>query len=192
MTSYIQETYSRKIFALPEEISFPVSDAEELPLNRQKFLPRKQKFNSKDIVEHTNGTIGGRLSLQFLPIPVDYSLIRSAWDVIRQTKNHAIADEARKILLVIQDTITAFHNFKLDLGYLPPLRAFNVDDGSVLLEWIFEDYRIGFSIESELQISSWYLVSNTNLGEIGASGYLSRVDIQSLILWLLNFVISHS
>jgi hypothetical protein len=130
--------------------------------------------------------------MSFLPIPIEHSLIRPAWNVIRQTENQAIAGEARKVLLAIQETITTFQHFGFDLGYLLSLRAFNVDDGAVLIEWIFDDFRIGFSIEPALQDSSWYLVSNTKLGEISASGYISRINIKALILWLINFVISHS
>jgi len=76
--------------------------------------------------------------------PLAYSLIRPAWNVIRQTPNHAIAETSRKILLVIQETITDFQHLKFDLG------------------------------------------------EIGASGYLKRVDIKTLVLCLINFIISHS
>jgi len=124
--------------------------------------------------------------------PLEYSLIRPAWNAIRQTRNQTNAEVARKILLVIQETIIDFQHLKFDLGYLPQLHAFNVDDGSVLIEWIFDDFRIGFSIESEPKESSWYLVSNTNSGEMAASGYISRVDIKTLALWLINFVIYHS
>lgn len=168
MISYIQETDSRIIFPLPSEINplFPV--------------------------EHKDETLGGRSSLQFLPLPIEHSLIRPAWKVVQQTANQDITNEARRVLLLIQETITTFQHLRFDLGYLPQLQAFNVDDGSLLIEWIFDDFRVGFGIESDLHESSWYLVSNASLGEISASGYTSRIELRTLILWLLNFVISHS
>jgi len=121
--------------------------------------------------------------------PLAYSLIRPAWNVIRQTRNQTVAEESRKILLVIQETIIDLQHLNFDLGYLPQLHAFNVDDDSVLIEWIFDDFRIGFSIESESKDSSWYLVSNANSGEMAASGYISRIDIKTMALWLINFII---
>jgi len=50
------------------------------------------------------------------------------------------------------------------------------DDGSILVEWISSDFRIGFSIESILSDSSWYVISNSTLGDICESGYLFRED----------------
>lgn len=167
MTTYIQETDSRIIFPLPtDSLSFPLQQKDE--------------------------TLGGRTDAQFLPLPIERSLTRTAWKALRQTENQEVAKEAKRILLNIQETIATFQHFRFDLGYLPQLRAFNVDDGSVLIEWIFNDFRIGFSIECDLHESSWYLVSNPNLGEITASGYISKIEIKNLILWLFNFVVSYS
>jgi hypothetical protein len=64
---------------------------------------------------------------------------------------------------------------------LPPLRTFRPEDGSVLMEWIFPDFRIGFSIDPVEEDSSWYLVSNSKLGNIMRDGYLSDVDIPKLV-----------
>ena len=168
MSTYIQETDSKIIFPLYSEINLPFP------------------------VEQKNETLGGQIASQFLPLPVDHNLIRPAWKAVWLTENQEIANEARRVLLVIQETITTFQHFRFDLSYLPELRAFNVDDGSILIEWIFDDFRVGFSIGPDMQESSWYLVSSKNLGEISASGYIPKTDIKDLILWLINFVISHS
>ena len=168
MSSYIQETDSRIVFQLPPEISLPFP------------------------VEQKDETIGSQTASHFLPLPIDHNIIRPAWKIMWQIKNQKIANEARRVLELIQETIATFQHLRFDLGYLPELQAFKVDDGSILIEWIFDDFRIGFSIEPDVQESSWYLVSSKNLGEISASGYISGTDIKNLILWLINFVISHS
>jgi hypothetical protein len=115
-----------------------------------------------------------------------------ALTVVRQIHNKQIAKEAKKLLLNVQDIINSFQQFGIDLSHLPPLQAFLPDDGSILIEWIFPDFRIGFSLEPNLDDSGWYLVSNKKLGEISASGYVSGIDLKNLILWLLNFVLTHS
>lgn len=168
MSRYIQETDSKIVFPLRPEfsLSFPV--------------------------EQENETLGSRTASHFSPFPIDHNLIRPAWKIMRQTEKQEIGDEARRVLELIQETIATFQHLGFDLGYLPQLQAFKVDDGSILIEWIFDDFRLGFSIEPEVQESSWYLVSSKNLGEISASGYIPRTDIKNLILWLTNFVVSHS
>jgi hypothetical protein len=168
MSSYIQETDSKVVFPYRPEISF------------------------SSAVEPKDETLGSRISSQFLSLPVDHNVTRAAWKVLWQTENQEIANEARRVLEFIQETIATFQHLRFDLGYLPELHAFKVDDGSILIEWIFDDFRIGFSIEPDVQESSWYLVSSKNLGEISASGYIQMAEIKNLIIWIINFVISHS
>ena len=122
------------------------------------------------------------------------NLITPAWGTIRQAKDEKVADEARRILSIIAKTILIFQSRGVDLGHLPHLHAFDVQDGSILIEWIFDDFRVGFSIEPVPTESSWYLVSNAKLGYIGTSGDISQdeSETQNLMLELLTFVISHS
>lgn len=168
MTYYYQETDSKMIFAIPHEPSFPIP--------------------TEPIIE----TTGGSLNRYFLPLPEESSLVKTAWAITRQSENQTLGLEARKLLSVIDEMIGSFQQFGFDLGYLPSLQAFNVEDGSILTEWIFRDFRIGFNIEPNPDDSGWYLVSNKNLGEISASGYISGVDIKNILLWLLNFILSNS
>ena len=166
--TYYQETDSKMIFSFPHEPSYSV------PI--------------EPIIE----TTGGSLNRYFLPLPEESSLIKTAWTITRQTENQTLGREARKFLSDIDEMIVSFQQFGFDLGYLPSLQGFNVEDGSILIEWIFGDFRIGFNIEPNPNDSGWYLVSNKNLGEISASGYTSGIEIKNLILWLLNFILSNS
>lgn len=129
----------------------------------------------------------------FMPLLLEHDLIRPALEVVQQLENEDILNQAKSILLILQKTIIAFHYHGFPFGHLPSLNAFNVEDGSTLIEWIYDDFRIGFSLEKDLDQSSWYLVSSDKLREINASGYLPiRSELETLILWLLNFVISHT
>lgn len=143
------------------------------------------------IPEPANETNGGNLNPQFFPLSIRLELIKPAWDVVQQIENRDIAEEAKRILLVIQDTLWSFGQFHLGLSSLPNIRAFNVEDGSLLLEWKFSDFRIGFSFEPDLQESGWYLVTNRKLGEISASGYITTIDPKMLVVWLFNFIFSN-
>lgn len=166
MIEYIQETDSKLIFPI-----------REIPFN----LP----------IESVIETEGESITFYF-GVPEGTSLIKFAWDTIHKTRNDNIAKEAKKLLIIIQEMIESFQEVGFDLCYLPQLRAFNVEDGSVLIEWIFVNFRIGFSIEIDPVESGWYLVSNKKLGEISASGYISNINIDKLTLWLLNFILSNS
>jgi len=168
MSLYVQETDSEMIFVVPEELKLSVSKI-------------------------ANETFGGDLNIRFLSLFKESSLIRSAWDVVQRTENQQVAKEAKEVLRSIEDTVeNFFRQSNLDLSYLPGLQAFNVDDGSVLIDWKFNEFRIGFTIEPNPQESGWYLVSTDNLGEITASGYLSNMGLKKLVLWLLNFILAYA
>jgi hypothetical protein len=169
MTNYVQETDSRIIFPYPDN-----------------------EFHYTIPIKPVDETLGGNINAHFIPLPKETHFIKSALKVIRLAENQDVAREARNLLLLIQDTISNFQRFGFDMSYLPQLLAFNVDDGSVLLEWVSKDFRMGFSIEPDSRDSGWYLVTNRNLGEISASGYTSQINIHPLILWLLNFILANS
>ena len=166
MRSFFQETDSKIVFVFPydQTYSFP-----------------------HELVDETVGTRPYSPSVTHLQDP---GLISSAWTTIRRNKDKELIERALNLLKLIQETITSFRQLGFDLGYLPPLRAFNVDDGSVLIEWTFDDFRIGFSIELNPEESGWYLVSSRALGEISASGRTHGIDIEARLLWLLNFILS--
>jgi hypothetical protein len=168
MNYYVQETDSRIIYELPSEIHYS--------------LPSRL----------VNETLGKDLYINYLPIPIGSDLFRAAWELAHKIENESVAKDAKRLLSILQETISAFHQFQFDVHDIPPMQAFIAEDGSALFEWIFRDYRIGFNIERNPQDSGWFLVTNRKLGEISACGFLSGVDMNPLILWLLNFVLSHS
>lgn len=120
------------------------------------------------------------------------SLVRSARRAVRQTDNAEVVERATDLLLTIQETLEVFQRQELQLSHFPPLHAVSTDEGSILIEWAFSDFRIGFSVDPDPSDSSWYLVSTKNLGEIAASGYFAGVTLRSLVLWLISFAVVYS
>jgi len=168
MMYYVQETDSKIIYPPPREFRYSLTD------------------------RLTNETLGGHPYTNYLPLPIEAGWFRAAWELAHMLRNVDVARETKKLLSVLQETLFTFKQFRFDVGHIPQLQAFAADDGSVLLEWIFRDYRVGFSIEPKPQDSGWFLITNKNLGEITASGFLSGIDLNRLILWLLNFILSNS
>lgn len=136
-------------------------------------------------------TESGPYKPNFVTLPEYSSLIKSAWEASYKIENQGLAREARSLLSLIQETVESFKQLGFDLGALPEFQLSGAMDGSILVEWIFKNFRVGFSFEAHQEESSWYLVSDKNLGDIGASGYISGLSMEKTFLWLLNFVISH-
>jgi len=153
----------------------------------KQFFPNQSRSYQIYIA---NETFGERPFQSFFA-SAESRLIKSALETIRIAPNQEVADEARRFLFRLQETVSSLQQLNFDLSFIQPIRAFISEDNTVLLEWIFRNYRIGFSIEENANESGWYLVSKRELGEISASGYLNP-NIKNTLLWLINFVVSHS
>lgn len=153
------------------------------------FVPNNPIFTISH--EDVNQTYGEELLSHYIPLSAEGNLIDHALETLRQIKNPEMSNRSMGILLLIQKHINSFRQNNIDIPYLPKIYGFFVDDGSILLEWIFSDFRIGFSIEPVSEESSWFLVTNQKHGEISASGYLSDQN-EKIILWLIYFVLGNS
>ena len=153
----------------------------------------EDEFSDLDELGDKDQTYSGHADLRFPPLPVQ-DLITPAWRTVASVKDDTVANECRRILQIIAESILFFQTQGFDLGHLPRLHAFDVEDGSLLIEWIFDDFRIGFGVEPIPSESSWYLVSNARLGDINLAGDTPKneLETQDLMLRLVNFVVSNS
>ena len=99
--------------------------------------------------------------------------VSQARSIVSKIEDPCVAEQVKRLLFVIDRLIEAARHLRADLRHIPPLHAYQSEDGSVLVEWIFPDFRIGFNIESNQEDSGWHLVSNKRLGEVTASGQLT-------------------
>ena len=132
-------------------------------------------------------------SQYFLNLPSNWNIFINASDTINKITDPRKRKNVVDLLLSLQNVLLK-NRFALDsIGSLPPLRiTINSEDDSVLIEWIFRDFRIGFSIEANHSQSNWYLVSNENLNRVDQSGLLSSHDIDELLTDLVTFVLSNT
>jgi heat shock protein HspQ len=79
-----------------------------------------------------------------------------------------------------------------ELSHLPQIHLNFEDDGTILIEWLFFGFNIGFTIESEITQSSWYLVSNEKLDYETASGFLNTNNIEGVLDDLFNFILKNT
>lgn len=111
---------------------------------------------------------------------------RQARNNVSQIKDSDVKNQLNKLLSIIDKKISLAQQRDVDLSRMPPLHAHVDEDGSVLLEWIFSDFRVGFNIEPNPDDSGWHLVSNKTHNEYTASGQLE--DMNKITTIFLNFI----
>lgn len=124
----------------------------------------------------------------YMPNNVYPSFLRAIYSSLNDIGNEQVCSDIRDIIKTILNIALSLQNEKLIEIIFQKMHLFSVEDGSALLEWIFEDYRIGFGIEPDREESSWYLVTKENLGNINAYGSLSGIDNRNIVTWLINFI----
>ena len=121
----------------------------------------------------------------------ELNIVKRARSVIPQIENEEVAKQVRKLLLIINVVVNIVEQeVGLDLNNISPLRAHVEEDGSVLIEWIFPDFRIGFNIEPNPDDSGWHLVSSKKLGDAIASGLLT--DMVGVVIQLIEYILPNT
>lgn len=137
-------------------------------------------------------TFGSRSDFCSLALSQDFALIQQALDTVCQTKNQQTRSQAIRLLTTMQRVVRSLQQAGVDLVHVPSLQAGTWGDDSLLIEWVFPDFRVGFGIEPNVNDSSWYLVSNDRLEEVSASGHIPKANLENLVSRLLRFVLLNS
>ena len=185
MIRCIQKTDSKTTCELSEERTSRV---------RQKTLKARLELSEEHIPSSDKSVVETRVGVSkkyFALLPEYSNLFGKAWQIGTKAKNQNVARQTRLILLSIQEIINSFGQLGFDLGSITPIKAYECEDESVLMEWIYTNFRVGFAIEPDQAESGWYLVSNQALGEKSAYGNLLDSNMDKNLLWLLNFIIEH-
>ena len=115
---------------------------------------------------------------------------RQARDIFSKIKNKCVAEQLDKLLSIIDKIFNVSQQQGgVDFSCIPPMHAHVEEDGSVLLEWVFPDFRIGFNIEPDPDDSGWHLVSGKNLRNKTESGQL--IDTPKICSYLYDFIRSN-
>jgi len=152
--------------------------------------PQKQAQNVGCISVRRNmlsqGTSGTRIEENFFDVIALNNVTEAAREFLNSVQNKDQVARANEMLSIIQSEV-----IKLQPPMtLPPISAFQDENGALLLEWIFNDFRVGFNLEMDENESGWYLASKPSSGGIVASGLLTGIDQRGLVAWLIYFAIS--
>ena len=124
--------------------------------------------------------------------PVISKITHSAYKVVDKIENQVVIKQAEEILTDIENALDFYQQKGIDVSYLPSLIAIEFDDGSLLIEWVFDDFHLGFSIEPSPDESSWYIVSNEKLNNIFTSDYFKNISHSELFRWFVGFALQNS
>lgn len=153
-------------------------------LSKIEYGPVDSSTSSPTAVNYVSALAGIESSMRavnvtFFQIHGPSSITANARGTLRQMPDGDVRKHALRLLDQLDSILKM-----VDASVWPKLWAFDMGDGSLVLEWIAKHWRIGFSIETNEDESAWYLVSDKQAGDIQAYGSLRQVDVG----WLANWV----
>lgn len=119
-------------------------------------------------------------------------ITEQAREIIPRLNDPRMAEAAGEVLSAIEEAAFVFAAAGGDVAVLSPVRARLPEDGSVAIEWIQREFRLGFNIEKNPDDSGWYLVTSSQLGETGGYGVLSARNARAVATLAFQFVRENS
>jgi len=96
-----------------------------------------------------------------------------------------IPDERKQVILAVLNQLVKLLAKSVTKA-LPPFRLVALEDSSYLLEWTFEDRRLGFTFEADPKESGWYFVLLKGFSYQSESGTMDRLEISRLIRMMIQ------
>lgn len=118
----------------------------------------------------------------------NHPIIKLAYEMLEASKPDHKCRQAMLLLTSLQNRIAAQETAKDQFDALPPMNTPIIDEDSILIEWCFDDFRLGFNVEEDESENSWFLVTTQKLGDIHEYGYLNKDNQEAIMLFFLQFV----
>lgn len=128
----------------------------------------------------------------FSGAPIVRTVIGNVVKSLKDIPTKAVQEYAVQFCQSFQEVlIAALERNKVSAG-LPALSPSILEDGSFLIQWVFKDFRIGFSIEPIIEESSWYMVKFSKFNEVQSSGPLILDSLKAQIYDFIIFSLRNS
>jgi len=123
---------------------------------------------------------------------IDRRITEQVRSLLPRIRDRAMAERVAGLVRATEEAAFSLKLAGRDLDSLPPARGTIDAEGSVFIEWITRDFRLGFDVEPDPLKSGWYIVSSERLGELSLQGDLSVLKPDDLIAIVVRFAQANS
>ncbi len=128
----------------------------------------------------------------FYSLPSNLNIFENVEKYLSKINDNKIKDFLIEFMHTFQEILIEKMTKVGIYNYLPQMTVEEQDEESIFLEWIFKDFRIGFSFEKKVDDSTWYMITNKNLEEFIVSGSLNKENVYITALKTINYALENS
>ncbi len=125
-------------------------------------------------------------------LPSNIDILKNLTNQIPISNNINLNNTLVDFLNCFQDIIVLINSNQEISNNLPPLHFSTIDEDAVFVEWIFPYFRIGFSIENQVENSNWFLVTNKQFQEKAESGLFNPSQPIEILSRLITFALNYT
>lgn len=152
---------------------------------------RTLTFEKRD----STGTINGYSldDMNIYKVTAGYDIFKSIYRNYKNLSNDNVKKKIKNFMLVLQRNLViqndVFENFN---NYLPPLLMNELEDGSVVIEWIYSNFRVVFSFEVNDSESFAMLLTSKEYSDLNITYSLNKDSVNDTVKSLLSFIVSNT
>jgi len=125
-------------------------------------------------------------------LPEKLNVFKNVLPKIDKIENDSVKSQVIYFIQVFEEILISRQQQINSIGQLPVAMLNIENDGAVLLEWGFRDFKIGFSFELNEKESSWFIVTKNSNQDFASSSEMPVENIPALASHLISFVASNT
>jgi hypothetical protein len=143
-------------------------------------------------IGNTSSTFSG-IEPYGVVLPSNINVFSSLAERISALENPEVMEQVKQILLHLYLSLKKANTLKTLNNYLSRVNLVQQDDKAALLEWSFQDFRVGFTLEPEKDESSYFVVSqDKDAGSFMADIQKLGTDISRPIGRIVEYVLENT
>ncbi|MDR1205126.1 MAG: hypothetical protein LBL26_06550 [Peptococcaceae bacterium] len=126
-------------------------------------------------------------------LPTNINIFSSLSDRMAGLEDHEVTEQVRQVLIYLYRSLQRAYRRKPLNNYLSRMNLVQQDDKAALLEWNFEDFRVGFTLEPVRSESSFFVVSqDKSAGSLMADTQKLDADISRSVDQIVEYVLENT
>jgi len=109
-------------------------------------------------IENTTSTFSAKESYGTV-LPTNIDVFSGLTQKVTGLDNSEVALQVKQVILCLYLSLQKAHRKKSLSNYLSRINIVQQEDKAALLEWSFQDFRVGFTLEPEKSESGYFVVS---------------------------------
>jgi len=158
------------------------------------FLDESRKtISGKIIGDNTANSFSGMV-LYGTALPSNINVFSNLTDGMIGLEDAGVREQVKQVLSYLYLSLLWAHKQKtLNSCFLSRVNIVQQSDKSALLEWSFQDFRVGFTLESNSTESSYFIISqNKNTGSLIVDTQKLNVDVSKSIDKIVKYVLENT